>query len=96
MLFRSSIGETRTVGRAVPGMKTAWYRALQTANGEQEMERYYSFYEARPNYTEIGIEGNDNIYDENSEGEKGSTIEEQPSWSQRYGRYRGERGRNSN
>lgn len=47
-------GEIRKVGKATPGMQAAWFRILTNDEGEI-VEPYYSFYEARPNFTQIGI-----------------------------------------
>lgn len=47
-------GTTRKVGERVPGLKSAWYRVLTTADG-REIEPYYSTYEARPRYTQVGV-----------------------------------------
>jgi len=47
-------GEKRVVGRAVPGMKTMWYRYLTYADDKEVIEPFFSEYEARPYYEEIG------------------------------------------
>ena len=52
-------GETRTVGSAVPGMKTKWYRLISLANGKTEAEEFLSEYAARPNYAETGVAAGD-------------------------------------
>ncbi len=49
-------GTTRIVGKAVPGMQAAWFRVMQGKDGEDVMEPFYSSYEARPNFTQIGEE----------------------------------------
>ncbi|MCA9370536.1 MAG: VanW family protein [Candidatus Peregrinibacteria bacterium] len=54
-------GETKKVGKAVPGLQAAWFRILIEEDGSETIEPYYSYYEARPNFTQIGVE---NIPDE--------------------------------
>lgn len=46
-------GERKKVGDAVPGMKAAWYRFVQTGTGTH-METVLSHYEARPLFYQIG------------------------------------------
>lgn len=46
---------TRVVGKAVPGMQAAWFRVLSSAEGSEAVEPFYSIYEARPNFTQIGV-----------------------------------------
>ena len=49
-------GERLKVGSAVPGLRSAWFRT--TSKGESSVtEEYYSIYEARPLYYQIGIAG---------------------------------------
>lgn len=47
-------GEEKVVGKAVSGMQSVWFRSVTKPGEEEVLERYYSFYEARPNYTQIG------------------------------------------
>ena len=47
-------GEERIVGKAVPGMQSVWFRVTRTKDGSENIEPFYSYYEARPNYTQIG------------------------------------------
>lgn len=47
-------GQTQVVGKAVPGMQTAWFRIVREEDGSESIEPFYSYYEARPNYTLIG------------------------------------------
>lgn len=47
-------GEKKKVGEAVPGSKAAWFRVITTGNGETE-EAFYSNYEARPLFYQIGV-----------------------------------------
>ena len=47
-------GETQILGKAVPGMKTMWYRIVRE-NGRERQEPFYSHYEARPYFEEIGV-----------------------------------------
>lgn len=51
------VGTTKVVGKAVPGMQTAWFRILKNDDGSETIEPYYSFYEARPNFTQVGVSG---------------------------------------
>lgn len=49
-------GSTRSVGKRVPGMKAAWFRTVQNKEEEDEIvESYFSQYQARPNYLQIGV-----------------------------------------
>lgn len=45
----------QVVGKAVAGMKAAWFRVIDK-DGEQTIEEVYSTYEARPYFTLIGVE----------------------------------------
>jgi len=47
-------GVKRQVGKAVSGMQTAWFRIVRNRESEEFVEPFYSFYEARPNFTQIG------------------------------------------
>ncbi|MDA0375927.1 MAG: VanW family protein [bacterium] len=47
-------GETRIAGKAVPGMQSAWFRVMRDIDGTEDIEPFYSYYEARPNFTQIG------------------------------------------
>ena len=47
-------GERKQVGKAVAGMQSAWFRIMQNGDEEEAIEPFYSYYEARPNYTQIG------------------------------------------
>lgn len=47
-------GTRRKVGDAVPGMQAAWYRFVQTEQGEPQMETVLSTYQARPLFYQIG------------------------------------------
>ena len=47
-------GEERIVGKATPGMQSAWFRIIRDPDGNETIEPFYSYYEARPNYTQIG------------------------------------------
>ena len=50
-------GTKRKVGSPVPGLKAAWFRIVSRPDAQEPMqEGYYSFYEARPLYFQIGIE----------------------------------------
>ncbi|MFA6039576.1 MAG: VanW family protein [Candidatus Peribacteraceae bacterium] len=48
-------GERKKLGERVPGLKALWVRVV-SRNGEVKQEPVYSFYEARPLYTLIGVE----------------------------------------
>ena len=65
-------GTTRKVGSAVPGLKAAWFRIVSSPDTDEEIEGYYSTYEARPLYFQIGVE----------EGQITGDIPyvEEPSW----------------
>ncbi len=53
-------GTTRKVGSPVPGLKAAWFRIISRPDAEDPVqEGYYSSYEARPLYFQIGIESED-------------------------------------
>lgn len=55
-------GSTREVGHRVPGMRAAWFRVLEPPSARASTgttvatESYYSIYEARPLFTQIGVE----------------------------------------
>lgn len=46
-------GTMRKVGSPVPGLKAAWFRVL--GSDEPEIEGFYSIYQARPLYYQIGV-----------------------------------------
>ncbi len=48
-------GQEKTLGHPVPGMKSAWYRTVQRPGQESQTEEFYSIYEARPLFTQIGV-----------------------------------------
>lgn len=48
-------GEIKKMNERVPGIKTLWYRFTER-NGREKAEPVYSFYEARPLFTVIGVE----------------------------------------
>ena len=48
-------GTSRKVGERVPGLKAGWLRVVYGADGETEEELFYSTYEARPRYTQLGV-----------------------------------------
>jgi len=47
-------GEERKAQGRVPGLKAMWYRVVQKG-GAEDIESFYSAYEARPNVTQIGV-----------------------------------------
>lgn len=49
-------GEVKQVGKAVAGMQSAWFRIIRNTGLDEVVEPFYSYYEARPNYTQIGGE----------------------------------------
>jgi len=49
-------GTTRKAGEAVPGVRAAWFRIVYRPGVDPVIENYYSIYEARPYYLQIGIE----------------------------------------
>lgn len=49
-------GTRRIAGKAVHGMQSAWFRITRKNDGTESIEPFYSYYEARPNYTQIGVE----------------------------------------
>lgn len=48
-------GTQRKVGSAVPGLKAAWFRTVQTGTGVTT-QGTYSIYEARPLFYQVGVE----------------------------------------
>ena len=48
-------GVTRKVGGRVPGLRAAWFRIVERSDQESETEGFYSLYEARPSYIQIGV-----------------------------------------
>ncbi|MBI3618528.1 VanW family protein [Candidatus Peregrinibacteria bacterium] len=50
------IGTTKKVGDRVPGLKALWYRFVHRAGAPEQQESVYSFYEARPLFTLVGVE----------------------------------------
>ncbi|MDD5469494.1 MAG: VanW family protein [Candidatus Peribacteraceae bacterium] len=53
-------GTTRKVGSPVPGLKAAWFRIVSHPDAEDPVqEGYYSSYEARPLYFQVGVESED-------------------------------------
>lgn len=49
-------GTKRKVGSAVPGMKTVWYRLVKPEGGELTEEEYFSSYQARPLFYQVGMD----------------------------------------
>lgn len=47
-------GEKLKLGDAVPGLRTAWFRIVTRSQGGGEPEGFYSIYEARPLYYQVG------------------------------------------
>ncbi len=69
-------GETRKVGKAVPGVKAMWFRLLQKPGQEPVVESVFSNYEARPNYTQVGVDAAELI----PAGSGGALDVEVPTW----------------
>ena len=50
------VGARKKVGGAVPGLRAAWFRVTNSPLQEEEnVESFYSIYEARPLYHQIGV-----------------------------------------
>lgn len=49
-------GTMRKVGERVPGMRAAWFRVVASADVPEKIESFYSVYEARPLFMQIGVE----------------------------------------
>lgn len=69
-------GEKKKVGSAVPGIKAMWFRIVQKPGEEQKIESVFSHYEARPNYTQIGV----SAIDLPAAGSGGQLGSEMPTW----------------
>jgi len=55
-------GEERQVQGPVPGLQAMWYRVLQLpGDSEETIESYFSFYEARPRLTQVGVVEGSNL-----------------------------------
>ncbi|MDB4979010.1 MAG: von Willebrand factor [Candidatus Peribacteria bacterium] len=50
------VGQKKTLQQRVPGEKVMWYRLLTLANGTQKTENFYSSYQAKPFFYQIGID----------------------------------------
>ncbi len=49
-------GQKKKVGDRVPGMKAMWYRIVRKGDQPESVEPYYSAYQARPLFYQIGVE----------------------------------------
>ncbi len=49
------VGAKRIVSQRVPGMKTIWYRIVKREGTLEVIEPFYSAYETRPYFEEIGV-----------------------------------------
>lgn len=47
-------GQRKVLGHAVPGLKAAWFRTVRK-DGKEETEGFYSTYEARPDFFQVGM-----------------------------------------
>lgn len=68
-------GEKKKVGSAVPGVKAQWYRIIDRPGQAPVTETVFSHYEARPNYTQVGVAA----IDLPSSG-SGALTDEMPTW----------------
>ncbi len=64
-------GERKKVGERHDGMQVMWYRLLGRSGSGQTMESYFSHYQARPLYYQVGVAPDD---------VSGSTLRFEPSW----------------
>lgn len=68
-------GERRKAGERHDGMKVVWYRSVRgTGTGSDILERYFSHYQARPLYWQVGV-----TPDEMRTRTEGD-LSEMPSW----------------
>ena len=49
-------GAKRKVGDAVPGLKAMWYRVVNK-DGKEAVEEFFSWYQARPLFYQVGVSG---------------------------------------
>ncbi len=49
-------GQKKTVGERVPGLKAMWYRIVQKGSQPESVEQFYSAYQARPLFYQMGVE----------------------------------------
>ncbi len=68
------VGEKRKAGERHDGMKAIWYRSVQMPGTGATLERYYSAYEARPLYWQLGVSAADML--KRTSGD----LSEMPSW----------------
>lgn len=47
-------GQKKVIGQRVPGMKVKWFRLIWNGAAEPDVEEYYSHYQARPYFTQVG------------------------------------------
>ncbi len=69
-------GEKKKVGSAVPGAKAQWFRLIDRPGEERVVESVFSHYEARPNYTQIGVAA----IDLPASGSGDALTDEMPTW----------------
>lgn len=76
-------GTTRKVGDKVPGMHAAWFRVVekktQTGTLLQSIDPVYSIYEARPLFTQIGVEEGSSLLKSSASGEVNTSFSSQSS-----------------
>ena len=79
-------GTTRKVGDRVPGMRAAWFRVVtgsQMEHSAEHIEPVYSIYEARPLFTQIGVEAGSPLLSSSAASEESisSAVEQSSSSS---------------
>ncbi len=68
------VGEKRKAGERHDGMKAIWYREVTMPGSGSVLERFYSAYEARPLYWQIGVTA------EEMRSRTSGDLSETPSW----------------
>lgn len=68
------VGEKRKAGERHDGMKAIWYRTIQRPGTGAVLERFYSAYEARPLYWQIGVTAEEML------SRTSGDFNETPSW----------------
>lgn len=68
------VGEKRKAGERHDGLKAIWYRSVQRPGTGAILERFYSAYEARPLYWQIGVTADEML------NRTPGDLSETPSW----------------
>ena len=68
------VGEKRKAGERHDGMKALWYRTVHMPGTGAVLERYFSLYEARPLYWQIGVTADEML------SRTSGDFNETPSW----------------